>query len=70
MGYGAGLGRGLAENAQATTPGGLGFGRSPRGGSLRPGVGRVYQYDMTGSQWPNQTSRWPTAMCKKIIFSL
>ncbi|MFS8000291.1 hypothetical protein Hanom_Chr12g01176631 [Helianthus anomalus] len=31
--------RGLAENAQATTPGWLGFRRGPRGGSLKPGVG-------------------------------
>ena len=24
--------------------------------------------DMAGSQWPNQTSRWPTAMLKKNYF--
>ncbi|MFS7993697.1 hypothetical protein Hanom_Chr12g01097161 [Helianthus anomalus] len=35
------MGRGMAENAQATTPGGLGLGRGPRGGSLKPGVGRA-----------------------------
>ncbi|KAJ0481114.1 hypothetical protein HanIR_Chr13g0639061 [Helianthus annuus] len=23
---------------------------------------------MAGSQWPNQTSRWPTAMLKKLFF--
>ncbi|KAJ0624772.1 hypothetical protein HanRHA438_Chr01g0042921 [Helianthus annuus] len=39
MGYEAGLGRGLAENAQATTQGGLGFGGGPKCGSLKPGVG-------------------------------
>ncbi|MFS8016981.1 hypothetical protein Hanom_Chr15g01374891 [Helianthus anomalus] len=39
---GRGLGRGLERNAQVTTPGGLGFGRGPLGGSLRPGVGRDY----------------------------
>ncbi|MFS8017388.1 hypothetical protein Hanom_Chr15g01379801 [Helianthus anomalus] len=38
---GFGLGRGLAENAQATTTGGLGLGRGPRGGSLKLGVGRA-----------------------------
>ncbi|MFS8033719.1 hypothetical protein Hanom_Chr17g01572861 [Helianthus anomalus] len=42
MGYGAGLGRGLKRNAQVITTGGLGFGRRPLGGSLRPGVGRGY----------------------------
>ncbi|KAJ0694013.1 hypothetical protein HanPI659440_Chr15g0603961 [Helianthus annuus] len=62
---GRGLGRGWTENVQAITPGGLGF---RRGLSLKPGVGRVYQYDMTGSRWPNQTSRWLTAMLKKYLF--
>ncbi|MFS7902719.1 hypothetical protein Hanom_Chr01g00014521 [Helianthus anomalus] len=38
---GRGLGHGLAENVQATTPGGLGFGHGLRGGSLKPGVGRT-----------------------------
>ncbi|KAJ0510581.1 hypothetical protein HanIR_Chr11g0542401 [Helianthus annuus] len=41
MGYGAGLERGLKRNAQVTTLGGLGFGRGPLGGSLRPGVGML-----------------------------
>ncbi|MFS7989838.1 hypothetical protein Hanom_Chr11g01051571 [Helianthus anomalus] len=41
------LGCGLAENAQATIPGGLGFGRGPRGGSLKPGVGRA-----SDPMWP------------------
>ncbi|MFS8032000.1 hypothetical protein Hanom_Chr17g01552491 [Helianthus anomalus] len=58
VGNGPGVGAGWAENAQATTPGELGFRRGPKGGSLKPGVGRVYQYDMAGSRWPNQTSRW------------
>ncbi|MFS7917063.1 hypothetical protein Hanom_Chr03g00184671 [Helianthus anomalus] len=35
------LGRGLERNAQVTTPGRLGFGRGPLGGSLRPGVGHA-----------------------------
>ncbi|MFS8028109.1 hypothetical protein Hanom_Chr16g01506601 [Helianthus anomalus] len=38
---GRGLGRGLERNAQVTTPGGLGFGRGPLGGSLRPVVGHA-----------------------------
>ncbi|MFS8020550.1 hypothetical protein Hanom_Chr16g01416861 [Helianthus anomalus] len=38
---GRGLGRELAENVQATTPGGLGFGRGPRGGSFKSGLGRA-----------------------------
>ena len=38
---GLGLGRGLAENAQATTPGGHGFGRGPFFVGLKPGVGRA-----------------------------
>ncbi|MFS7897732.1 hypothetical protein Hanom_Chr00s012081g01748601 [Helianthus anomalus] len=42
-----GLGRELAENAQATTPGGLRFGRGPRDGSLKPGVGRA-----SDPMWP------------------
>ncbi|MFS7982640.1 hypothetical protein Hanom_Chr10g00965201 [Helianthus anomalus] len=37
---GFGLGRGLAENVQATTPE-FGLGRGLRGGSLKPGVGRA-----------------------------
>ncbi|MFS8012431.1 hypothetical protein Hanom_Chr14g01320781 [Helianthus anomalus] len=37
-----GMGRELERNAQVTTPGGLGFGRGPLGGSFRPGVGRGY----------------------------
>ncbi|MFS7975580.1 hypothetical protein Hanom_Chr10g00882231 [Helianthus anomalus] len=41
MGMGRGLGRGLERNAQVTIPGGLGFGRGPLGGSLRPGVGHA-----------------------------
>ncbi|MFS7969734.1 hypothetical protein Hanom_Chr09g00812641 [Helianthus anomalus] len=36
-----GMGRGLVENAQVTISGGLGLGRGPRGGSLKPGVGRA-----------------------------
>ncbi|MFS8033378.1 hypothetical protein Hanom_Chr17g01568871 [Helianthus anomalus] len=47
MGYGAGVGRGLAKNAQATTPGELGFGRGPRGGSLRSGLGHA-----SDPMWP------------------
>ncbi|MFS7920494.1 hypothetical protein Hanom_Chr03g00225551 [Helianthus anomalus] len=35
---GLGLGCGLAENVQATTPG-LGLGRDPSGGSLKSGMG-------------------------------
>ncbi|MFS7960412.1 hypothetical protein Hanom_Chr08g00702901 [Helianthus anomalus] len=35
-----GLGRGLGENAQATTPGGLGLGRGRWGLGFKPGVGR------------------------------
>ncbi|MFS8018835.1 hypothetical protein Hanom_Chr15g01396721 [Helianthus anomalus] len=64
MGYGRGLainaqitisgGCGLAINARVTTPGGLGFERGPLVGTFSPGVGRVYQYDMVGSQWPKQ----------------
>ncbi|MFS7959261.1 hypothetical protein Hanom_Chr08g00689021 [Helianthus anomalus] len=71
-----GMGRGLATNAQVTTPGGLGFRRGPLGGGFSPGVGRVYQGDMAGANWPRQlavwASRWPTAMFKqkKMIFSL
>ncbi|MFS7902038.1 hypothetical protein Hanom_Chr01g00006581 [Helianthus anomalus] len=38
---GWGLGRGLERNAQVTTPDGVGFGRGPLGGSLRPGVGHA-----------------------------
>ncbi|MFS7933390.1 hypothetical protein Hanom_Chr04g00379211 [Helianthus anomalus] len=45
------MGRGLAENAQATTSGGLGFRRGPRGGMLKPGVGRT------------SDSMWPTPIC-------
>ncbi|KAJ0491041.1 hypothetical protein HanHA300_Chr12g0462371 [Helianthus annuus] len=37
---GQGFGRGLGENAQATTPGGLGLGRGPWGLGFKPGVGR------------------------------
>ncbi|MFS7930897.1 hypothetical protein Hanom_Chr04g00349671 [Helianthus anomalus] len=44
---GRGLEHGLPENARATTPGGLGFGRGPRGGSLRPGVGHA-----SDPMWP------------------
>ncbi|MFS7992073.1 hypothetical protein Hanom_Chr12g01077991 [Helianthus anomalus] len=40
-GMGFGLGRGLGENTQATTPGGLGLGRGPWGLGLKPSVGRV-----------------------------
>ncbi|MFS8034142.1 hypothetical protein Hanom_Chr17g01577741 [Helianthus anomalus] len=39
-----GLGHELAENVQATTPVlglGRGLGHGPRGGSLKPGVGRA-----------------------------
>ncbi|KAJ0840030.1 hypothetical protein HanPSC8_Chr14g0613911 [Helianthus annuus] len=38
---GRGLGRGLGENAQATTPGEFGLGRGPWGLGLKPGVGRA-----------------------------
>ncbi|MFS7952767.1 hypothetical protein Hanom_Chr07g00610801 [Helianthus anomalus] len=38
---GRGFGRGWAENAQATTPGGHGFGRGPFFVGLKPGVGRA-----------------------------
>ncbi|MFS7889292.1 hypothetical protein Hanom_Chr00s000003g01605231 [Helianthus anomalus] len=47
---GRGLGRELAENAQAIILGGLGFGRGPRGGSLRPGVGHA-----SDPMWPALT---------------
>ncbi|MFS7947245.1 hypothetical protein Hanom_Chr06g00545951 [Helianthus anomalus] len=47
MGRGLGRGWGWAENAQANTPGGLGFQRGPRGGSLKPSVGRA-----SDSIWP------------------
>ncbi|MFS8026229.1 hypothetical protein Hanom_Chr16g01484391 [Helianthus anomalus] len=42
------MGRGWAENSQATTLGGLGFRRGPRGGSLKPGVGRA-----SDPMWPD-----------------
>ncbi|MFS8030620.1 hypothetical protein Hanom_Chr17g01536191 [Helianthus anomalus] len=45
--------RGLAINAQVTTPGGLGFRRGPLGGSFSPGVGRGYETewrDLIGQQ--------------------
>ncbi|MFS7971569.1 hypothetical protein Hanom_Chr09g00834421 [Helianthus anomalus] len=51
---GRGLGRGLERNAQVTTPGGLGFGRGPLGGSFSPGVGRGYETDMAGYHWPTK----------------
>ncbi|MFS7948181.1 hypothetical protein Hanom_Chr06g00556971 [Helianthus anomalus] len=38
---GFGLGRELGENAQVTTPGGLGLGRGPWGLGLKPGLGRA-----------------------------
>ncbi|MFS7944380.1 hypothetical protein Hanom_Chr06g00511441 [Helianthus anomalus] len=41
MGYGEGLGCRLKRNAQVTIPGGLGFGREPLGGSLRPDMGHA-----------------------------
>ncbi|KAJ0589597.1 hypothetical protein HanIR_Chr04g0188041 [Helianthus annuus] len=55
---GRGFRRGWAENAQATTPGGHGFGRGPFFVGLKPGVGRSGQADMAGSNWTNQRSRW------------
>ncbi|MFS7906606.1 hypothetical protein Hanom_Chr01g00061241 [Helianthus anomalus] len=63
---GLGLGRGLAKNAQATTPGawlGRGFGRGPWGLGLKSGVGRASKVTwralngqtklMTSTQAPN-----------------
>ncbi|MFS7903258.1 hypothetical protein Hanom_Chr01g00021931 [Helianthus anomalus] len=45
------MGRGLAINAQVTTPGGLGFRRGPLGGSFSPDMGRGYETDMVRSDW-------------------
>ncbi|KAF5775291.1 hypothetical protein HanXRQr2_Chr13g0610461 [Helianthus annuus] len=68
------MGLGLGENAQATTPGGLGLRRGPWRLGLKPGVGRGKQGDMAGCQWPKQTSRWasrwPTTMLKKYFFTI
>ncbi|MFS7985132.1 hypothetical protein Hanom_Chr11g00994911 [Helianthus anomalus] len=41
------MGRGLAINAQVTTPGGLGFGCGALGGSLSPGEGHA-----SDPMWP------------------
>ncbi|MFS7920619.1 hypothetical protein Hanom_Chr03g00226981 [Helianthus anomalus] len=41
------MGRGLERNTQVITPGGLGFGCGPLGGSLRPGVGHA-----SDPMWP------------------
>ncbi|MFS7912413.1 hypothetical protein Hanom_Chr02g00129671 [Helianthus anomalus] len=60
-GMGLGLGRGLAENAQDTTPGGLGWGVAPWGGSFKPGVGRA-----SGPMW--RTPIRLVAMCIFLSF--
>ncbi|MFS8012159.1 hypothetical protein Hanom_Chr14g01317581 [Helianthus anomalus] len=67
---GRGFGRGWAENAQATTPGGHGFGRGPFFVGFKPGVGRSGQADTAGCEWPKQASHWASRwpiLKKKIL---
>ncbi|KAF5779217.1 hypothetical protein HanXRQr2_Chr12g0556751 [Helianthus annuus] len=67
---GLGLGRGLGENAQGITPGGLGLGRGLWGLGFKPDMGRGKRTDMAGCVWPKINSRWPTAMLKKLFFTI
>ncbi|MFS7898485.1 hypothetical protein Hanom_Chr00s024086g01763201 [Helianthus anomalus] len=70
---GRGLARGLAINAQVISPGGFGFGRDSLGGSLRLGVGRGYEGDMAGCDWPTKLAVWASRWGfkkKKNFFSI
>ncbi|MFS8023704.1 hypothetical protein Hanom_Chr16g01454571 [Helianthus anomalus] len=60
------MGRGLGENAQGTTPGGLGLGRGPLGLGFQAGHGAGEQGDMAVCEWPKENSRWASRWATTI----